>query len=310
MDNTGSSLNILVQLYRYNLDAAKDEEEKRRMKQRQTEIEHCLMINLSHEYVRSVHILLENSDDEEYYLSISQSSRKVSFYNLKRQATYKDFLEYAKQTFSNDQVVCIIHSDIYLNWNINMKIFDDFLPTNTIFGLTRHEPTNQYHTICSGDACGLPYSPGGSADTFIFRMPIPESLSLNSVNHFQNLYGGECVFLHEWYRAGAKVLNPCFQVITIHLHYGQVYFKTYDKLTTTRPYYPELEPCPSDTNSLVNRPVALYKPGSVWCFRCKAAPNIFCRWQNGGKDWTCIICEMYNEYDKQQGHPGRVPRIV
>jgi hypothetical protein len=294
MDNTNSSLNILVQLYRYNLDAAKDEQEKERMKQRQTEINYCLMINLGHDYVRSVHILLENADDEEYYLSIAHSNTKVRFHNLNRQATYKDFLEYAKQRFTNDEVVCIIHSDVYLNWNMNMKIFDDFLPTNTIFGLTRHEPTNQYHTICKGDACGLPYSPGGSADTFIFRMPIPETLSLNSVNHCQNIYGGECVFLHEWYRAGAKVLNPCFQVITIHLHYGHVYFKTYDKLTTTRPYYPELEPCPSDTNSLVNRPIMLLKPNTVRCFRCKGFPNAFSRWKDGGKHWTCVICEMEN----------------
>lgn len=280
-------MNLLVQLYRY-----KGDDEKRR--QRQEEIDKCFQINTAAGFISSLHVFLEKSEDEEYFRGKASSLSKVVFVHHGRQPTYKDFLTYAQKTFHDGQVVCIAHSDNYINWDYNAGFVERFLVPNTIFGLTRHEPTNWEHSVCNEETCALVHSTGGSADTFFFRMPLPSGFDLDAVDHKQNLYGGECVFLHEWNRAGAKVLNPCFQLRTIHLHSGGVYFEQYGKLTTARPYYPELEPCPNDTNSMMNRPIMVFEPGQVRCFRCRGFPNAFCRWRKGGREWYCSICEMEN----------------
>jgi hypothetical protein len=281
-------MNLLVQLYRYQANSEKS-------RQRQEEIDKCFQINTAASFIQSVHVFLEKKEDEEYFRGKAADLSKVVFIHHDRQPTYKDFLVYAQGTFKENEVVCIAHSDIYLNWDFNLGFLDRFLGPSTVFGLTRHEPTNWEHSVCNEQTCALVHSTGGSADTFLFRLPLPSTLDLDAVNHKQNLYGGECVFLHEWNRAGANVLNPCFQIRTIHLHSGGVYFEQYGKLTTSRPYYPELEPCPTDTNSMMNRPIMLFEPGHVRCFRCRGFPNSFCRWKKGGKEWYCSICEMENQ---------------
>ena len=74
-----------------------------------------------------------------------------------------------------------------------------------------------------------------------------------------------------------------------------------NKIAYGRPYLPSLEDsAPEDSNHCINRPCALYPPGEVVCFRCKAHQNIFCKWHNGGRDWTCNICEMYNKFEDRE----------
>lgn len=303
-------MNIITQLYRYQVDDTTSNEQKAKIEQRHLELDRCLQVNIQHSFVKKIYVMYEKEFDKEYYENlVSDYKSKIEFIYVGRQAHYKDFLVFVRKNIPDNEVVCFLASDIYINFNLNISFFDNMLPVNTVFGITRHEPTDKDHTICNKDTCCLAHSTGGCGDCFIFRTPMPENIDLEALDHKQNRWGGECNFLHQWYKVGAKVWNPCFQVKTIHLHHNSEYFSQGTTVVYGKPYLPYMEPCPTDSNHCINRPVALYEPGSVWCFRCKAAPNIFCRWQNGGKDWTCSICEMYNEYDKQQGHPGRVPRI-
>lgn len=300
-------MNIVTQLYRYRIDDNTTLEKKNKIEQRHIELELCLQINISHDFVKKMYVMYENESDREYYLNcVKQWENKIEFIYLRHQAHYKDFLDFIHKNISSNEVVAILASDIYFNWNLDLSFFDMFLPRNTVFGLTRHEPTDKEHTICNKETCALAHSAGGCADCFIFRTPMPEKLDLNALDHKQNRWGGECNFLHQWYKVGANIWNPCFQVKTIHLHYNSEYFSDMTSVVYGRPYLPYAESCLKDSNHCINRPVALYAPGSVTCFRCKAYPNIFCRWNNGGKDWTCSICDMYNEYNSLNGYSGRV----
>jgi hypothetical protein len=315
-------MNILTQVYRFNLDNVTDEDGKKKRIHRQLELDACLLININQTFVKRMYVFVEFERDLEYYrkyLNDKSTTKleKVTFINLNKQARYKDFIVYARNNIADNEVVCILATDIYMDASVDMLFFDDFLPINTIFGITRHEPTDLNHTICNKDTCCLTHSTGGCGDCFIFRTPVPKDLDLDALDHKQNFMGGECNVIHQFYKAGSKVYNPCFQVRTIHLHKDSIYFKEgYNggldpnaRAVTGRPYLSEAESCPTDTNHCINRPSALYNPGTVKCFRCKAWPNIFCRWHNGGQDWTCSVCEMYNAWDQQHGYRWRAPRI-
>lgn len=296
-------MNVYTQLYRYPLSEDLLEEEKQKRIQRHTELDICLHINVNQPFVKKMVIFYEKEEDKTHYEGIiGDKLSKVLFVKHDKQAYYKDFLVHMRDTLPDGEVCCSLASDIYLNYDIEMDFFDMFLPVNTVFGITRHEPTNKEHTVCNDTTCVLAHSAGGCADCFIFRTPIPKNFNYEKVNHKQNRWGGECNFLHTWHQTGAKIYNPCYQVKTIHLHHNSIYFtQNPNKIAYGRPYLPSLEDsAPEDSNHCINRPCALYPPGEVVCFRCKAHQNIFCKWHNGGRDWTCNICEMYNKFEDRE----------
>ena len=294
-------MNLILQVYRYPFSSDLSEEERKKKEQRHTELDFCFQINASHSFVKRMIIFYEKEEDKVYYEGLlGPHSSKATFVKHHKQPHYKDFLVYIRDTMPENEVCCILASDIYMNFDIDTEFFGTFLPVNTVFGLTRHEPTDKFHTVCDETSCGLIHSAGGCADCFIFRTPIPQGFDYDRVDHKQNRWGGECSFLSAWHQAGAKILNPCFQVKTIHLHHNNEHFNIDPKrITYGRPYLPDLEPAPPDSYHCINRPCALYLPGTLYCFRCYAHPNLFCKWHKGGKDWTCSICEMYNKFEER-----------
>jgi hypothetical protein len=295
-------VNLFVQVYRYPFPNDMPEDEKKKKTKRHAELDICFQVNINHPFVKKATVFYEKEDDKIYYEELIKAGLdKVTFVKQSKQPHYKDFLIYIRDTMPQDEVCCVLASDIYLNFDIDVSFFDRFLPVNTVFGITRHEPTDKYHTICNEASCSLIHSAGGCADCFIFRTPIPAEFDYESIDHKQNRWGGECSFLSAWHKAGAKVLNPCFQVKTIHVHENNEHFNMDPtRVAYGRPYLPDLEPPPNDSNHCINRPCALYPPGEVVCFRCYAYPNVFCRWHKGGRDWTCSICEMYNKFEERE----------
>ena len=58
----------------------------------------------------------------------------------------------------------------------------------------------------------------GSHDCFIFNSKLNFINNLNNIKHIQNVWGSENVVLYELKKANIKVYNPCYQIITVHLH--------------------------------------------------------------------------------------------
>lgn len=295
-------MNIYTQLYRYPISNELDKDEKQKRIQRHAELDICLQINVNHPFVKKMVIFYEKDEDKEHYQTlIGNQVKKVLFIKHNKQAHYKDFLIHIRDTVADGEICCSLASDIYLNFDIDMSFFDKFLPVNTVFGITRHEPTNREHSVCDESTCSLAHGLGGCGDCFIFRTPLPQGFAYDKVDHKQNRWGGECNFLHTWHQTGAKIYNPCFQVKTIHLHKDSVYFtQNPNKIVYGRPYLPDLEPAPKDSNHCINRPTSLFEPGTMFCFRCRAHPNAFVKWHKGGRDWTCNICDMYNEFKDRE----------
>jgi hypothetical protein len=290
---SNNCINAVFQLYTYDTSNSLSEDELQKKQRRQAEITQCLVCNLNNPALEKFHIFVDSAKTLEYYKNITNASTKsITYIQFGQQPTYKDFIEYIKNSIPDNEYVFLCHSDIFLH-TIDLNLCKYYLEGKVIFGLTRHEPTDEHHSICNPDTC-MVYTPGGCGDSYLFKTPVPNELDTDAIHYYQNVYGGECVFLHEWYKAGYKILNPCYQIITMHLHKGGIYFEQYRKVTRTRPYFPELEPPPTDTNSCMNRPIYLYGMNPPLCFRCKGHPNAFSTWRNKGANWTCSLCLMEN----------------
>ena len=304
-------INLFIQIFQ-GLPKDDDTEERRqKLLYRNKEFEKCFIINSSHDFIQKIYVFYEKDEDATHYKSLAKGfESKLVFIKHHRQAHYKDFMLYIKENLPEKEVCCIAATDIYLNYDIDLMFFNKFLPKNTLFSLTRHEITDKYHTVCNQETCGLAYGFGGCSDCFMFRTPIPSSFPYEQVDHRQNRMGGECNYCSAWHRTGSKIFNPAYQIKTIHVHKDSYY--SYDIKVVSkpvvygRPYLPDLESATLETNHCINRPSALYEPGTVVCFRCRAHPNVFCKWHKGGLDWTCSICDMYNKFEEREWSRYRV----
>jgi hypothetical protein len=63
-------------------------------------------------------------------------------------------------------------------------------------------------------------------------MPIDEKFNTESVNHKQNMFSAEAVFHKAWTTCGYELVNPCDDIVTIHIHKDRVHFQAYEHLKT------------------------------------------------------------------------------
>jgi hypothetical protein len=225
-------MNIVIQLYRYNIENSTSIYQHHQKIVRQMELQECLVRNLNNSIVKSLHILVESYNDINYYKQFTDSYKeKVHYTIIGHQPTYKEFLLYVKDIFQPGEIVAIMNSDMFYNSNFNYNLLERKLTDTMMIALTRHEFTDENHTICHEGTCPFTVH-GGSCDTFIFKTPISEKVDLDLVDHKQNLFGGENVFMYAWVKAGYTILNPCDQLITVHRHEGRVHLEKYDTIGT------------------------------------------------------------------------------
>lgn len=248
-------MNVVLQLFVYKVSSEATPPEIYLKQQRQKEIDICFLINIHHPAIKKMYILCEDQEAIEYYRKLSgDQSKKIDFVLYGHQPTYKEFLEFVSKALPAKEFVCIMNSDIYFHDSFQVSFLEQHLKENMIFGLTRHEHTDIGHTLCNAETCSLVYVHRGSHDTFIFQTPVPPTIDLNSIDNRQNLFGSENIFLHAWNKAKCKVLNPCHQIKTIHLHRDRVYFQEYKRINVGREYFCDKEECPEDSNTLIKLP--------------------------------------------------------
>jgi hypothetical protein len=255
-------MNVVIQTFLYKASQGASQQEILLKQQRQHEIDICFQVNCHHPAVKKMYVLCETHDALIYYQELSREvEEKMYFVMYGHQPTYKEFLEFIHETIPNNEIVCIMNSDIYFHTSFQASFVEKHLQEKMIFGLTRHEHSDLSHTTCNEETCPLVYLHRGSHDTFLFRTPIPSEIDLSTINNKQNLFGSENIFLHAWNKAKCKVLNPCHELITIHLHRGRVYFQDYKRINVGREYFCDKEECPEDSNTLIKLPDRLENKG-------------------------------------------------
>lgn len=222
-------MNVIIQLFVYDFANCKSEWERNRKQLRLRETSYCLFRNSNDASIESIHIFVDTQEALDYYSQYA--NEKVKFILHGKQPTYKDLVKYAIDTFSSGKLVCIMNSDIIFNSEKDHELIRKIAKPKRLISLTRHELTDDTHSICSGKTCEFSQW-GGSSDTFIFTMPIEAGFQLNSIDHKQNMFGAENVFHKAWVDCGYEICNPCDDIITIHIHRDRVHFESYETINT------------------------------------------------------------------------------
>ena len=136
-------MNVVIQLFLYKPKENASEQEIVLKNQRQKEIDICFLVNSHHPAIKQIYILCETQETIEYYKNIGRDVEdKLQFIPFGHQPTYKEFLEFVKDTIPDNEVVCIMNSDIYFHKDFQFSFLEKHLKEKMIFGLTRHEHTD------------------------------------------------------------------------------------------------------------------------------------------------------------------------
>jgi hypothetical protein len=224
-------MELLVQLFCHRISPKDNDYIKVRKQIRQQEYNFCFIRNLHHPHIAKMHIFLENPDDMHYYVQLAGPlATKLMFIPFGSQPHYKDFIQYAQEKIPENTLICIQNGDILLDPALPFSLIDETVRDMTMFGLTRHEFTDEEHTTCNLDTCNLIHNYWGSADTFLMRTPLSPSISLKDIDFKQNLFGAENVFQKYLKQAGYTIRNPCYQIRIFHVHQHRAYFHEYETI--------------------------------------------------------------------------------
>jgi hypothetical protein len=180
-----------------------------KVKDRNDELVESLKKNTESLYVEKVHLFLDNEDcfkklQQEFHNELEIG--KIVVIEKNKKPLYSDLFEYANTMLKN-KLCMVTNSDIYLH-SVDEQILK-YLQTNILYALTRHEYDmtspliNRYQ---------------GSHDSFIFTSPLLSENFLESIRFTQHNWGSEAKLLQELYKNGVRILNPCKQIIIVHLH--------------------------------------------------------------------------------------------
>jgi hypothetical protein len=225
-------MNCVLQLFLYDFTTCKSQFELYQKQVRLQEHSICLLRNCCDPSIQSLHIFVDTQQAKDFYSEITNPyGQKAKYIVHGKQPTYKDLLDYVIQKFVDGDIVCIMNSDIIFNSQKDHKLIQKIAKPKRLISLTRHEYTDEDHTICTPETCGF-VGNGGSSDVFIFTMPIDERFNTELVNHKQNMFSAEAVFHKAWTTCGYELVNPCDDIITIHIHKDRVHFQAYEHLNT------------------------------------------------------------------------------
>jgi len=235
-------MELVIQLYTYRLNIEGTQI-------RQNEINECFMRNIKNPIFSVIHILLEKESDLEYYKSLIYNiaeKTKCKFIVFHKQPKYSDLVNYVRSCIEDNKKVCIMNSDIFMG-KVSIDFIENELNYNTFISLTRHEYTDDSHSLCNVDTCNLIYKYHGSHDAFIFKTPVPENYDYTYVDIPQNIGGSEAIFMKSWATVGKELKNFCFDIPIYHIHKNHFYLFNYEVLAThelcnTRPIVPKNRP--------------------------------------------------------------------
>jgi hypothetical protein len=223
-------MKVIFQLFVYDFSRCASEYEFNRKQLRLQEHCVCLLKNCCDPSIDSLHIFVENKDEKVFYSQVtSPYGDKATYIVHGRQPTYKELVEYAANTFSDGDIVCIMNSDIVFNSEKDHELIRKVAKPKRLISLTRHELTDETHSICNLTTCPWTEA-GGSSDVFIFKMPIPNDFPFSRIDHKQNMFGAEHVFHKAWHDSGYEIYNPCDDIITIHIHRDRTHFFPYENI--------------------------------------------------------------------------------
>lgn len=189
-----------------------NETDQKRMEEYKT----CIRNHRSHDLIDEIHVLYDTSKDDEINELLNflyEQNVTVTF--IVGRATYGDFFELANTKYPDRRII-LTNADIY--FNETLYSLEGFDLTNTLLTITR------WNLIADGSKeVTLNYftqkPDPGSHDTWIFKAPLNVEGSKGICLGIMGC-DGSIAYLAQ--QAGVRVLNPCYSVECLHLHFSPV----------------------------------------------------------------------------------------
>jgi len=192
-------------------------------RERQMELDMCLINNISNIYIDQIHVLFSSGgNDSEAWKTLQELNLgpKVSCHLLFNQTAsstkhlrYRDALTFASKYLAGH--VCILaNSDVYFDYTLR-RLYEHEL-NNVVLALSRHDVRPNGLIIFNQT-----YAPV-SQDAWIFRSPV--AVQKMSCDFEMGRLGCDNRISYEFTKAGHKVLNPCIPssgIIVRHLHQSE-----------------------------------------------------------------------------------------
>lgn len=172
-------------------------------KVRKNELDFCVKNNINNKNFDKVYVLLEKEEDRFEWLE----NERTEVFNLNKRATYKDFIEYANNNSTVDDIHVLTNLDIFFDdaiKQIDQMRHKDFLALTRWDINAETKQANFFNVNCS-------------QDTWIWRGKIDLKSGLD-LNYSLGKPGCDNAICGEFYENGYRVLNPSLEVKTYHLH--------------------------------------------------------------------------------------------
>jgi len=173
-------IHIITQFYIVNYGIKRD---------RQQEINSCMINNVNNSYVKSIHVLYFDEKDKNYLKNLVKSN-KIIFKKINNILKYSDVFKYYNDFIENE--ICVyLHADMYIGDGFD-NITNDIIK-QTVYFLIPHKINCKFELNCKcsrkvNTKLGLFSS--GAFDGCVFRGNIGDNIIRNS-NFQVNTLGGE-----------------------------------------------------------------------------------------------------------------------
>jgi len=191
---------------------------KNKNKDRQDELDKCLINNNNNKYIGEIYLL----GNEYFDLSFIENKNKIKQVIIDNKKNYKlkynDVIKFINNNLQNK--ICILaNTDIYFNDSLK-KIIKIYME-NKLFALLRYDldvygdyKIFKRHEIPRND----------SQDSWIFKSPL--NVNLNNFDFSLGTLGCDSFFAQKIYESGYIISNPSLDIVSIHYHLTN--YRTYN----------------------------------------------------------------------------------
>ena len=178
-------------------------------KTRHDEYTKTLQYNIDNMYIDKIVLLVEDTPN----IDPSILKNKVDIVKVKRQPTYGDYFNYINEEYYN--WICVL-GNLDIMYTDSIITVHEYIDDDTVIALSRYEinPDNSLTPMTGGE---------GSQDTWIFKSKIRVD---NMASNFTMGIGGCDNRIAYELQKNYKVINPCSQIISMHMHRSNI--RTWD----------------------------------------------------------------------------------
>ena len=204
-------------------------------KDRQKELDRCLIKNSENNYIEKIYLL----NNEIFNLDFIFNQKKIEQVIITNEKNYilkyNDAIKFINNNLEGS--ICILsNSDIYFDNSLSKICDKNRLNENNLFALLRYDEdkNGNKHIFKFFDE-----PRNDSQDSWIFKSPL--KVNLDKINFSFGTLGCDSIFANVMHDSGLKVTNPCYDIITTHVHNTE--YRTYSVDDRIHGKYCLVPPC-------------------------------------------------------------------